>query len=166
MIEILHDYFSRLSFLYTIYNKKNRRLSMCNIITAFTLTKYIYITNTERTCICTHKGIYAHWYGDGLKFSSIWVLHQALVRMGKLIRSKIQSQVSNGLGILHQFSLYVLLSHQCLRARYLAAKWPTLKAWKQLNSYTTELANSHYSLLCTNSHRGASKPYALHHCLL
>lgn len=60
MIEILHDYFSRLSFLYTIYNKKNRRLSMCNIIIAFALTKYIYIANTEGTYICMHKGIYAH----------------------------------------------------------------------------------------------------------
>lgn len=49
MIEILHDYFSRLSFLYTNYNKKNRRLSMCNIIIAFALTKYIYIANTEGT---------------------------------------------------------------------------------------------------------------------
>lgn len=67
---------------------------MCNIIIAFALTKYIYIANTEGTYICMHKGIYAHQCGDGLKFSSIWVLHQALVRMGKLICSMLQSQVA------------------------------------------------------------------------
>lgn len=33
---------------------------MCNIIIAFALTKYIYISNTEGTDICMHKGIYVH----------------------------------------------------------------------------------------------------------